>query len=114
VPRESSLLDLVHSDICGPIPHQSLGRASYFVTFIDDATRKVWAYPTQTKDRVFTIFKDWVTMVENQADRKLKCLRSINGESINLTSSSNFAGNAVVVYAVHPFEITKYEDAYRI
>jgi transposase InsO family protein len=79
VPRESNPLDLVHSDICGPMPHQSLGGASYFVTFIDDATRKVWAYPTRTKDLVFTIFKDWLTMVENQTDRKLKCLRSDNG-----------------------------------
>jgi 5'-3' exoribonuclease 2 len=74
VPRESSLLDLVHSDICGPMPHQSLSGASYFVTFIDNATRKVWAYPTRTKDCVFTIFKDWLAMVENQTDRKLKCL----------------------------------------
>jgi hypothetical protein len=72
--RESSPLDLVHSDICGPIPHQSLSGASYFVTFIDDATRKVWAYPTRTKDRVFTIFKDWLAMVENQTDQKLKWL----------------------------------------
>jgi hypothetical protein len=78
VSRESSPLDLDHSDICGPMPHQSLGGASYFVSFIDDATRKVWAYPTRTKDRVFTIFKDWLAMVKNQMDRKLKCLRSDN------------------------------------
>jgi transposase InsO family protein len=58
--------------------HQSLGGASYFVTFIDDTTRKVWSYSTRTKDRVFTIFKDWLAMVENQTDRKLKCLRSDN------------------------------------
>ena len=34
------LLDLVHLDVCGPMPHQSLGGASYFVSFIDDSTRK--------------------------------------------------------------------------
>jgi transposase InsO family protein len=78
-PRVSTPLDLVHSDICGPMLYQSLGGASYFVTFIDDATWKVWAYLTQTKDRVFTIFKEWLAMVENQMDRKLKCLRSDNG-----------------------------------
>jgi transposase InsO family protein len=59
--------------------HQSLRGVSYFVTFIDDATRKVWAYSTRTKDRVFTIFKEWLAMVENQTDRKLKSLRSNNG-----------------------------------
>jgi transposase InsO family protein len=60
------------------MPNQSLGGASYLVTFINDATWKVWAYLTQTKNRVFTIFKDWITMVENQMDWKLKCLQSDN------------------------------------
>ena len=66
-------------DACGPMPHQSLGGASYFVSFIDDSTRKVWAYPIRTKDRVFSIFSDWLAMVENQTGRKLKCLRTDNG-----------------------------------
>ena len=61
------------------MPHQSLGGASYFVSFIDDSTRKVWAYPIRTKDRVFSIFTDWLAMVENQTGRKLKCLRTDNG-----------------------------------
>ena len=61
------------------MPHLSLGGASYFVSFIDDSTRKVWAYPIRTKDRVFSIFTDWLAMVENQTGRKLKCLRSDNG-----------------------------------
>jgi transposase InsO family protein len=61
------------------MPHQSLSGASYFITFIDDATRKVWAYPTWTKDRVFTIFKDCLAMVENQTDQKLKSLGFDNG-----------------------------------
>jgi transposase InsO family protein len=79
VPRELSPLNLVHSDICGPMPHQSLGGASYFVTFIDDATRKVWAYLTRMKDRVFTVFRNWLAMVKNQTDWKLKSLRTDNG-----------------------------------
>ena len=57
-PRESSPLDLVHSNVYGPMPHQSIGDASYFVSFIDDSTRKLWAYPIRTKDRMFSIFSD--------------------------------------------------------
>ena len=60
-------------------PHQSLDTASYLVSFIDDSTRKVWAYPIRTKDRVFSIFSDWLAMVENQSDQKLKCLQTDNG-----------------------------------
>ena len=37
-------LEFVHSDVSGPMPTKSLGGASYFVTFIDDSTRKVWVY----------------------------------------------------------------------
>ena len=33
-------------------------------------------YLTRTKDCVFRIISEWLTMVENQIDRKLKCLKS--------------------------------------
>ena len=29
-------LELVHSDVCGPMPNMSMGDSKYFVTFIDD------------------------------------------------------------------------------
>ena len=38
--KKSEPLDVVHSDVCGPMPVRSLGGASYFITFIDDSTRK--------------------------------------------------------------------------
>lgn len=43
--RKSEPLNLVHIDVCGPMPTMSLGGASYFAMFIDDYTRKVWVYP---------------------------------------------------------------------
>ena len=49
-------LELVHSDVCSPMPTKSLGGSSYFVTFIDDSTRKVWLYGLQSKDQVFSTF----------------------------------------------------------
>ncbi|CAH9099291.1 unnamed protein product [Cuscuta epithymum] len=48
--NHSELLSLVHSDVCGPIEEESLGGSRYFVTFIDDASRKVWAYCLKSKD----------------------------------------------------------------
>ena len=39
------------------MPHQSLGGALYFVSFIDDSTRRVWAYPIKTKDSVLDFFQ---------------------------------------------------------
>ena len=36
--RSTRELQLVHNDVCGPKQTQSIGRAKYFVTFIDDYT----------------------------------------------------------------------------
>ena len=36
------ILDLVHSDLCGPMTVTSLGHYIYYVTFINDHSLKVW------------------------------------------------------------------------
>lgn len=38
------ILELVHTDLCGPIGTSSIGGASYFITFIDDYTRYTTVY----------------------------------------------------------------------
>jgi len=76
---KSELLSLIHSDVCGSMPTISMGGAQYFVTFIDDFSRKVWAYPLRSKDHVLTVFQKLVTLVETQTGKKFKCLRSDNG-----------------------------------
>ena len=48
--RKPNVLDLVYSDVCGPINVETLCGNKHFVTFIDDASRKVWVYVLKTKD----------------------------------------------------------------
>ena len=72
-------LELVHSDVYGPTSVSSLGGSRYYVTFIDDATRKVWVYFLKHKSEVFSTFKKWKVAVELETNRKVKCLRSDNG-----------------------------------
>jgi len=72
-------LELVHTDLWGPSPVASLGGSRYYVTFIDDFSRKVWVYFLKNKSDVFETFKKWKTMVETESGLKLKCLRSDNG-----------------------------------
>jgi len=76
--RRQNVLDLVHSDVCGPFK-KSLGGARYFVTFIDDHSRKTWVYTLKTKDQVFQVFKQFLTLVERETGKKLKCIRTDNG-----------------------------------
>ena len=61
--RRDTKLALVHSDLCGPMPNLSLGGASYFMTFIDDYSRKVWVYFLKHKDEALSVFKTFVTLV---------------------------------------------------
>ena len=72
-------LELVHTDVWGPSPVQSLSGSLYYVTFIDDSTRKVWIYFLKKKSEVFDIFRKWKAMVENETGLKVKRLRSDNG-----------------------------------
>jgi hypothetical protein len=50
-------LELVHTDLWGPSPVASLGGSRYYVTFIDDFSRKVWVYFLKNKSNVFETFK---------------------------------------------------------
>jgi len=77
--RKSELLELVHSDVCGPLKVKSFSGALYFVTFIDDCSRKLWVYALQWKDQVLEKFKGFHAMVERQSGKKLKCICSDNG-----------------------------------
>ena len=43
-PPKSGKLELVHSDVYGPTSVSSVGGSRFYVTFIDDCTRKVWVY----------------------------------------------------------------------
>ena len=53
------VLDLVHSDVWEPAPIEARGGARYYVTFIDDFSRKVWIYFLKEKSEVFSKFKAW-------------------------------------------------------
>ena len=57
--RNSELLELVHSNLCGPFKVKSKGGALYFVTFIDEHSRNIWVYPLKSKDQVLDMFKQF-------------------------------------------------------
>lgn len=78
--RATTLLELVHSDVCGPIQVQSFGGHRYFVTFIDDYSRRVFVYVMKNKNEVFECFKIFKKYAENQTGFTLKKLRSDNGK----------------------------------
>jgi hypothetical protein len=65
--------------VCGPMPSTSLSGYVYYVSFIDDYSRKTWVYFLKSKDEMFGKFKEFKGFIENLAERKIKILRSDNG-----------------------------------
>lgn len=78
--RATELLEVIHSDLCGPIQTASLGGAKYFVTFIDDFSRKVFVYPIKYKSETLEKFKEFKNRVENELNKKIKKIRTDNGK----------------------------------
>ncbi|KAL5700655.1 hypothetical protein ACHQM5_026075 [Ranunculus cassubicifolius] len=70
--RATWILDYVHSDIWGPSRVASLGGKRWFVTFIDDFSRRVWVYTMRQKGEVRDIFKKWKALVEKETGRAVK------------------------------------------
>lgn len=78
--REERILDLILSDVFGPIPIPSLGGSLYYVSFIDDLSRNTWLYILKNKYKVLGKFKDFKALLENQTRKKIKVIRSGNGD----------------------------------
>jgi hypothetical protein len=77
--RSKGILDLIHSDACGPMSVQSVSGFSYYMIFIDDYSRKTWIYFLKTKDEAFYRFREFRALVENQSGRRIRVLGSDNG-----------------------------------
>lgn len=68
-------LELIHSDLCGPIPLKSIGESKYFLTFTDDYSKKTIVYYLKSKDEVASYVKKYIARTERETDRKVKRIR---------------------------------------
>ena len=60
----NELLELVHTDVCGPINIRANGGYEYFITFTDDHSRYGYVYLMHHKSDSFEKFKEYRTEVE--------------------------------------------------
>ncbi|KAJ9552405.1 hypothetical protein OSB04_016450 [Centaurea solstitialis] len=73
--RASGLLEIVHTDVCGPFSHEARGGYRYFITFSDNFSRYGYVYLMRHKAESFEKFREYQNEVQNQLDRKIKFLR---------------------------------------
>lgn len=65
------ILDYVHSDLWGPAHTSSLSRSRYFLSLVDDFSRKCWVNFLKTKE--------WKVLMENKTSKHIKVLKTDNG-----------------------------------
>ena len=94
--KTTEVLQLIHSDLSGKMEVKSIGGANYFLTFIDDFSRKCFIYFLKSKDEAPEIFMEFKALVENQTGKKIKCIRSDRGgEYVNSRLSEIVKGSGI-------------------
>ncbi|KAF3633189.1 Omega-amidase NIT2 [Capsicum annuum] len=76
--RLESIFSLVHSDIGGPSRVSPPLVFRYFVTFIDDFSRRTWVYLMKDRSELFSIFKSFCAEIQNQFGVSIRAFRSDN------------------------------------
>ncbi|XP_076544682.1 uncharacterized protein LOC117610925 [Osmia lignaria lignaria] len=79
VRQTNHICELIHPDVYGPLPVQSVGGNRYFITFIDDFSRIVSMKCLKTKYEVKDAVRDYITRTERQTRKKIKRFRTDNG-----------------------------------
>ncbi|KAL0393153.1 UNVERIFIED_CONTAM: Retrovirus-related Pol polyprotein from transposon RE2 [Sesamum radiatum] len=88
--RAKAVLELIHTDVCGPMRTPSHEQNRYFILFIDDYSRMTWVYFMREKSEVFKVFKKFKNLVEKQSGRSIKVLRSDRGKEYNNSEFNKF------------------------
>ena len=77
--RSSKLVELIHTDVCGPMNGESIGGSHYFVSSIDDYSRYATVHMIKNKSEVLSTFKGFVSLMEILTEHRIQVLRSDNG-----------------------------------
>uniref|UniRef100_A0AAV1TS81 Polyprotein n=1 Tax=Peronospora matthiolae TaxID=2874970 RepID=A0AAV1TS81_9STRA len=102
--KTSRVLELVHTDMMGPMNNPSKGGAKYVLTFVDDYSRYVVAYFLKKKSEVAIKLREFMTFYENQRGERMKCLRSDNGtEFVNQEMTKICMLNGIVHQRTVPY-----------
>lgn len=89
--RSTRVLELVHTDVCGPLTPESNNENKYFVSFIDDFSRFAMIFIIKNKSEVFECFKEYYERVSTIfVNKRLSKLRCDNGGEYRSRDLMNF------------------------
>ncbi|KAG3113150.1 hypothetical protein PI126_g24765 [Phytophthora idaei] len=88
--RAKQVVEVVHSDVCGPMQTPTFGGKRYFVTFIDDKSHFSVVYLLRNKSEVTAKFAEFA---ETQTGKRVKTLRSDNGGEYISSAMAKFCSD---------------------
>lgn len=77
--KKAKIGDLIHADLCGPMPTDSVGGSKYFLLLKDDHSCFRTVYFLKHKSDTFECFKEYETAFCNKFGYHIKTFRCDNG-----------------------------------
>jgi len=100
----SSLLELAHMNVCGPLQVKSNGDAMYLATFIDDYSRLCHVVPLGYKSEAAQAVRATIRLWETQTGNRLKAVRTDRGtEYVNSELETYFSDKGVIHNTTAPY-----------
>ncbi|KAF2890836.1 hypothetical protein ILUMI_15337, partial [Ignelater luminosus] len=82
--RANDILEIIHTDVNGPISPTGYKGERYFVSFVEDFSKIAVVYCIKHKSEVFNRFVEYIKLMQNQTGKKIKEIHCDNGrEYIN-------------------------------
>lgn len=100
--RSKQVLEVIHSDVCGPMQTPTFSGKRYFATFIDDKSCFCMVYLLRNKSDVAAKFANFVALAQNQIGKRVKTLRSDNGGEYTSGEMAKFCSNHGIVQKFTP------------
>ncbi|GFS91668.1 retrovirus-related Pol polyprotein from transposon TNT 1-94 [Trichonephila clavipes] len=88
--RSKRSMELLHMNLCGPMPTESQGGNKYFLSIIDDYSRKVTVFPIRNKSDVFHTFIRFQKRAERFLSKKVIAVRTDGGLEFCNKDMDNF------------------------
>ena len=91
--RTQEPLELMHSDLCGPMTPVTPGDRRFFLRLVDDATRFMWVSLLTTKSATADAIKRVQAEAEKTCGHKLRVLRTDNSREFTATEFANYCAD---------------------
>ena len=75
----TTILERIHTDVCGPFSVASTTKKRYYEIFVDEFFRYCWIFFMQMKSETYSKFYEFKALVEKESGKQVKALRSDNG-----------------------------------